>query len=240
MRKTVDILGVQIDQITMADALEKAKNLLNEDGVSAIYTPNPEIIMAAYEDDGFRAILNEADICTPDGIGVVYASRMLNNPVPERVPGFDLTCGLLEHIAKTGDGVFLFGAKPGVAEIAKAKLEEKYSGLLVSGVHDGYFKETDEPEIIRQINESGAKLLLVCLGAPKQEKWIHAHRNDLNVSLCMGVGGSLDVFAGTVKRAPEVFIKLNLEWFYRLCKQPSRIGRFMALPKFMLTVWKKK
>ncbi|MBO5364792.1 MAG: WecB/TagA/CpsF family glycosyltransferase [Clostridia bacterium] len=240
MRKTVDILGVHIDQITMADALTKAKKLLGEGGVSAIYTPNPEIIMAAYENEDFRAILNGADICTPDGIGVVYASRMLNHPVPERVPGFDLTCGLLEHISKTGEGVFLFGAKPGIAEIARANLEKKYPGLVVSGVHDGYFKEGDEPEIIRQINESGAKLLLVCLGAPKQEMWIHQHRAELNVSLCMGVGGSLDVFAGTVKRAPDLFIKLNLEWFYRLLKQPSRIGRFMALPKFILTVAKKK
>lgn len=240
MRKTIEILGVHIDQMTMEDTLAKAKKLLAEDGVSAIYTPNPEIIMAAYEDNAFRDILNDADICTPDGIGVVYASRMLKDPVPERVPGFDLTCGLLESIAGTGEGVFLFGAKPGVAEIAKEKLEERYPGLLVSGVHDGYFKEEDEEDIVRQINESGAKLLLVCLGAPKQERWIHQHKGDLKVNLCMGVGGSLDVFAGTVKRAPEFFIKLNLEWFYRLCKQPSRIGRFVALPKFILTVWKKK
>ncbi len=240
MRKTVEILGVHIDNITMPEAVEKAKALLAEDGVSAIFTPNPEIIMAAYQDEGFRKILNEADLCTPDGIGVVYGSRILKNPVPERVPGFDLTCHLLEGIAKTGEGVFLFGAKPGVAEIAKKNLEEKYPGLLVSGVHDGYFKEEDEADIVQQINESGAKLLLVCLGAPKQERWIARHKNDLKVNLCMGVGGSLDVFAGTVKRAPEFFIKLNLEWFYRLLKQPSRIGRFMALPKFILTVIKER
>lgn len=240
MRNTVEILGVHIDKITMAEAVEKAKSLLAQEGVSAIYTPNPEIIMAAYQDESFRDILNEADLCTPDGIGVVYGSRMLKNPVPERVPGFDLTCHLLESISKTGEGVFLFGAKPGVAEIAKKNLEEKYPGLLVSGVHDGYFKEEDEGDIVKQINESGAKLLLVCLGAPKQEKWIAKHKNHLKVNLCMGVGGSLDVFAGTAKRAPEFFIKLNLEWFYRLCKQPSRIGRFMALPKFILTVARKK
>ncbi len=240
MRKTVEILGVHIDKITMAEAVKKAKALLAQEGVSAIYTPNPEIIMAAYQDESFRKILNEADLCTPDGIGVVYGSRMLKNPVPERVPGFDLTCHLLESIAKTGEGVFLFGAKPGVAEIAKKNLEEKYPGLLVSGVHDGYFKEEDEADIVKQINASGAKLLLVCLGAPKQEKWIAKHKDALKVNLCMGVGGSLDVFAGTAKRAPALFIKLNLEWFYRLCKQPSRIGRFMALPKFILTVAKER
>lgn len=240
MRNTVEILGVLIDKITMPEAVEKAKALLSQDGVSAIYTPNPEIIMAAYTDDSFRDILNGADLCTPDGIGVVYGSRILKDPVPERVPGFDLTCHLLETISKTGEGVFLFGAKPGVAEIAKKNLEEKYPGLVISGVHDGYFKEEDEPAIVNMINRSGAKLLLVCLGAPKQEKWIEKHRNDLNVNLCMGVGGSLDVFAGTAKRAPEIFIKLNLEWFYRLLKQPTRIGRMMMLPKFILTVIKEK
>lgn len=238
MRDTVEILGVKIDKITAADALEKAKELLSEEGVSAIYTPNPEIVMAANQDPAFGAVLNEADLCTPDGIGVVYASRILGDPVPERVPGFDLTCGLIEHIAKTGDGVFLLGAKPGVAEEAARRLTEKYPTLVVSGTQDGYFKEEEESSIVETINRSGATLLLVCLGAPKQEKWIHRHRDQLKVHLCMGVGGSLDVFAGTAKRAPEFFIRCNLEWFYRFCKQPSRLGRFIALPKFILKVKK--
>ena len=164
----------------------------------------------------------------------------MKNPVPERVAGFDLTCKLLERLAESGEGVFLFGAKPGVAEIAKEKLGEKYPGINIAGTHDGYFKPEDEEGIVAQINESGAKLLLVCLGAPKQEKWIAKHKENLNVSLCMGVGGTLDVFAGTAKRAPKIFIKLNLEWFYRLMKNPSRIGRFVALPKFVLAVKKSK
>lgn len=238
MRDTVTILGVQIDKITAEYALKKTERFVRTEGVSVIYTPNPEIVMAAYEDPSFCKILNDADLCTPDGIGVVYASRMLHNPVPERVPGFDLTCGLLKSIAKTGEGVFLFGAKPGVAETAKKNLEQKYPGLNVCGTHDGYFKPEDEDGIIDAINQSGAKLLLVCLGAPKQEKWIAAHKDALRVNLCMGVGGALDVFAGTVKRAPEFFIKCNLEWMYRFIKQPSRLNRFAALPKFMLTVKK--
>ncbi len=238
MRDTVTILGVRIDKITAEYALKKAERFVRAEGVSVIYTPNPEIVMAAYADPSFCKILNDADLCTPDGIGVVYASRMLHNPVPERVPGFDLTCGLLKSIAKTGEGVFLFGAKPGVAETAKKNLEQKYPGLNVCGTHDGYFKPEDEDGIIDAINQSGAKLLLVCLGAPKQEKWIAAHKDALRVNLCMGVGGALDVFAGTVKRAPEFFIKCNLEWLYRFIKQPSRLNRFAALPKFMLTVKK--
>lgn len=238
MRNTVTILGVHIDKITAKDALSKAEELVRTPGVSMIFTPNPEIVMAGYQDPSFRDILNQADLCTPDGIGVVYASRMIKNPVPERVAGFDLTCGLLKSIAKTKEGVFLFGAKPGVAEKAKKNLEETYPGLSVVGCRDGYFKPEDESEIIEQINQSGAKLLLVCLGAPKQEKWIYQNRDKLRVNLCMGVGGALDVFAGEVKRAPEIFIKCNLEWLYRFLKQPSRLGRFAALPKFIYTVKK--
>ena len=240
MRETVDILGVGVDKITAEYALRKAERYVRTPGVSVIYTPNPEIIMAAYENSEFKSILNSADMCTPDGIGVVYASRMLRSPVPERVAGFDLACGLLKSISKTGESVFLFGAKPGVAEIAKKNLEAKYPGLIVAGTHDGYFKDEDEDDIINQINESGASLLFVCLGAPKQEKWIYKNRGRLRVNLCMGVGGALDVFAGTMKRAPEIFIKCNLEWFYRFCKQPSRLGRFAALPKFMYIVGKNR
>lgn len=239
MRETIDILGVKIDRITAAYALKKAEQMVRKPGLSMIFTPNPEIVMAAYEDRGFREILNSADMCTPDGIGVVYAAKMLGTPVPERVPGFDLTCGLLESVRKTGEGVFLFGAKPGVAELAADNLRDKYPGLIISGIHDGYFSDDENDKIIAQINDSGAKLLLVCLGAPKQEKWIYENRDKLTgVNLCMGVGGALDVFAGVVKRAPDVFIKLNLEWLYRFCKNPSRLGRFATLPRFILTVKK--
>ncbi len=240
MRETVQILGVNIDKITAADALKKAIGFVENPGASVIYTPNPEIVMAAYEDIEFRDILNDADMCTPDGIGVVYGARILKTPVPERVAGFDLSCGLLEDMGKKGKSVFLFGAKPGVAEVAGKKMQGKYPGLVIAGTRDGYFKEEDEPAIVDAINQSGANLLLVCLGAPKQEKWIAKHKEELNVNLCIGAGGTLDVFAGTMKRAPEIFIKCNLEWFYRFLKQPSRIGRFAALPKFILTVMKER
>lgn len=241
MRETVEILGVKIDKVTEKDALSIAKGFLRTEGVSKIYTPNPEIIMTANEDAEFMRILNEADLCTADGIGVVYGAKILGTPLSERVAGFDLTCRLLDYMKDTDDGVFLFGAKPGVAEIAKQKLMEKYPGLKVVGTNDGYFTENDIPVIIRKINESGARLLLVCLGAKKQEKWINDYKDELSsVRLCIGVGGTLDVFAGDVKRAPKIFIKLNLEWLYRLMKQPSRIGRFAALPKFVFAVFKSK
>lgn len=241
MRDTVEILGVKIDKVTEQQALEKAKSFLNGEKVSKIYTPNPEIIMSAREDAEFMGILNDADLCTADGIGVVYGAKILGTPVPCRVAGFDLTCNLLDYMKDTEDSVFLFGAKPGVAKIAKQKLMEKYPGLKVAGTNDGYFTENDIPVIIDKINNSGAKLLLVCLGMKKQEQWIAKYQYELKtVRLCMGVGGTIDVFAGDVKRAPKIFIKLNLEWFYRLMKQPSRIGRFVALPKFVVEVFKSK
>ena len=239
-RKTIEILGVNVDSITFDNAVEVAEGLVKSEGVSMIFTPNPEIIRCAREDAELKNILNSADLCTADGIGVVYASKILKQPVPERVAGFDLVCALLERLAKSGEGVFLFGAKPGVADTAKANMTEKYPGINVVGTHDGYFKPEDEETIVEEINKSGAKLLLVCLGAPKQEKWIAKYKDKLNVGLCMGVGGTLDVFAGTAKRAPKIFIKLNLEWFYRLMKQPSRIGRYAALPKFVFAVKKSK
>ncbi len=240
MRDTVEILGVKVDRVTFKKALNIAESFVMEEGVSTIFTPNAEIIMCAQDDAEMMKILNNADMCTADGIGVVYGSKILKDPVPERVAGFDLVCALLERISKTDNGVFLFGAKPGVAEIAKEKIEEKYPGLSVVGCRNGYFKTEDEPDIVRQINQSGAKLLLVCLGAPKQEKWISAHKHELNVNLCMGVGGTIDVFAGVAKRAPEIFIKLNLEWAYRIIKNPSRMGRFAALPKFVIKVIKSR
>lgn len=240
MRNTVDILGVRVDSVTFSEALSRAEQLVHTEGVSAVFTPNPEIIMCAREDGEMRDILNGAELCTADGIGVVYGAKILKTPVPERVAGFDLACALLERLSKTGDGVFLLGAKPGVAEAAKQKLEEMYSGIVITGTNDGYFKPEDEEGIVEKINNSGAKLLLVCLGAPKQEKWIERHRSDLKVNLCMGVGGTLDVLAGTAKRAPKLFIKLNLEWAYRILKNPSRIGRFAALPRFVIEVLKYK
>lgn len=240
MRNTVEILGVKVDKVTFDEALQRLEGLVETDGVSAVFTPNPEIIMCAQEDEELKEILNSADLCTADGIGVVYGSRILGNSVPERVAGFDLTCALLEKMAETKAGVFLFGSKPQIAELAKENLEKKYPGIVISGTRNGYFKAEEEADIVSEINESGAKLLLVCLGAPKQEKWIARHRDELDVNLCMGVGGTLDVLSGTTKRAPEIFIKLNLEWAYRILGNPSRWGRFAALPKFVVEVFKSK
>ena len=139
-------------------------------------------------------------------------------------------------MAPLGKTVYLFGSKPGVAELAKQNIESKYEGIEVVGISDGYFDTEKEKQIIADINDKKPDVLLVCLGAPKQEKWIYEHKDVLDVKVCLGVGGTLDVISGQSERAPEFYIKHNIEWLYRLKKQPSRIGRMMDLPKFGFTV----
>ena len=236
MKDKVNILGVWVDMVNIPRAVDKIMQFFDDDGLHKVYTPNSEIIMAAYKDDNFRDILNDAELLTADGIGVVYASKILGKPITERAAGYDILCEILERIKGTSRSVFLFGGKPGVAEIAEEKLKERYPGIVIAGTRNGYFKPEEEEDIVSQINSSGAELLLVCLGAPKQELWINKYKDKLNVKVAMGVGGSLDVFAGTALRAPDFYCKHGLEWFYRLMKQPSRAGRMLALPKFGFTV----
>ena len=236
MKDKVNILGVWVDMVNIPRAVDKIMQFFDDDGLHKVYTPNSEIIMAAYKDDNFRDILNDAELLTADGIGVVYASKILGKPITERAAGYDILCEILERIKGTSRSVFLFGGKPGVAELAEEKLKERFPGIVIAGTRNGYFKPEEEEDIVSQINSSGAELLLVCLGAPKQELWINKYKDKLNVKVAMGVGGSLDVFAGTALRAPDFYCKHGLEWFYRLMKQPSRAGRMLALPKFGFTV----
>lgn len=236
MENKVEILGVNIDKLTIDEASEKIYSFIENGGRHYVFTPNSEIIMAAHRDGEFKKILNSADILTADGIGVVYASKFLKNPIPERAAGFDTAMSLLKKMDSGKNKLYLFGAKPGVAERAADKIKKMHPGIVISGCADGYFDEAKEKEIIADINEKKPDVLFVCLGFPKQEKWIYNHRDDLNVKVMMGLGGSLNVIAGEAKRAPKIFQKLNIEWFYRLCKEPWRIGRMMDLPKFAATV----
>lgn len=234
----INILGVQVDMVTIPEAADKIVEFLSEDKLHTVYTPNSEIIMEAYRDKAFSKVLNEADLLTADGIGVVYASKYLKKPLRERAAGYDIARLLLQKLNYTDHKLFLFGGKPGVAELAMENMKKDYPQLNIVGTRNGYFGEEDEDEIIAQINESGADILFVCLGAPRQEKWIYEHKDKLKVKVAMGVGGSIDVFAGTVQRAPEIFCKTGLEWFYRLMKEPWRAKRMTDLPKFALTVLK--
>ncbi len=235
MNNRLNILGVGVDNCTMDTALDFLVSATSGDALTSVYTPNSEIILSAYKDPEYAAVLNRGSLVTADGIGVVYASKILKRPLPERVSGFDLANKLLERVAPKGKTLYLFGGKPGIAERAAKKICELYPGINIVGISDGYFDEEKEKEIIKDINEKSPDILFVCLGFPKQERWIDTH-SDISVRVAMGIGGSLDVFAGEVKRAPEFFQKCGLEWFYRLIKQPSRFIRMLALPKFGFTV----
>lgn len=237
MDNKVNILGVLVDKVTIAQAADKIMSFISEGGeTKAVYTPNSEIIMHGYRDASLRDILNNADMLTADGIGVVYASRILGNPISQRCAGYDVACTLLGKMAKEGKSVYLFGSKPGVAELAGDTLYKRYPGLIVAGFSDGYFDADKEKQIIADINRVKPDVLFVCLGAPKQERWIAAHKGELECKVCMGLGGCLDVFAGTVERAPEFFCNHGIEWLYRLAKQPKRFIRMLDLPKFAITV----
>ena len=230
----IDVLGVEFDNVTLDEAVGRAESLMAERRAAYVVTPNPEIVMICREDPAAAAAVAGASLTVPDGVGVIYGARMLKTPLREKVPGIDLTTRLLRNMAGAGQRVFLLGAKPGVAEQAGRNLEKRYPGLGIAGTHDGYF--TEDAGVIAEINAAAPELLLVCLGAPKQEKWMHENAPKLNVGLMIGAGGSLDVFAGNVQRAPAAMQRAGLEWLYRLWKEPRRIGRMMVLPKFLLTV----
>lgn len=229
-----DILGVGFDNLTMDEALTKAEALLSERGAAYIVTPNPEIVMLCRENEALSKAVGGAYMVLPDGIGIVYGAKILGTPLKQKIPGIDFAQKLFGRMAKSGKTVFLLGAKPGVAEKAAQALAAQHPGLSIVGVNDGYF--SDDAPIIEKINALSPDLLLVCLGAPKQELWMFDNAPKLKVGLMAGLGGSLDVFAGVTRRAPEAWQRLGLEWFYRLCKEPSRASRMSSLPKFGFAV----
>ncbi|MDQ2085609.1 WecB/TagA/CpsF family glycosyltransferase [Herbivorax sp. ANBcel31] len=240
MRTTVDILGVPVDNVTMNEALDIVENLLNGDRSHSVFTPNAEIMMAAQRDSHFKKILRSADLVVPDGAGVVLASKILKPVLKDRVAGFDLTCNLFKKFSNKDARFFFLGGKPGVAKEAHQKLLDKNININVVGIRDGYFSESEEDKIINQINSSKADILLVALGAPKQEKWIYKHLKQIDARVCIGVGGTFDGIAGKMKRAPKFFQNHGLEWLYRLFKDPKRFFRMLDIPKFIFLVVAKK
>ena len=223
-----EILGIQFDNLTREEAARRGAELLEEDCFHYVVTPNPEFILAAEGDGEFLAVLNGADLVLPDGIGVVYSARILGRPLQGRVPGIEFAEDMLACLNGTGGRLYLLGAKPGVAEEAGRRILERYPNLTLCGTQDGYFK--DEEAALLKVAAARPDLLFVCLGAPKQEKWMARWGRHTGARLAIGLGGALDVFAGSVERAPESWRKLGLEWAYRLKKEPKRIGRMAKLP----------
>lgn len=235
-KNRVEILGVPVDMVDRDNAMRIFEESFSEQGVTMVVTPNSEIVQRASKDGELCSLISSADLIIPDGIGLVYASRILGCPLAERVTGIDFLESIIAFLEKNGKSIYFLGSRPGVAEAAAERIKEKYPTLTVAGTHHGYFKPEEEAGIVREINDSEADFLCVALGAPKQERFIYSHRDELNVSGAIGVGGSLDVWAGTLKRAPVFYRKHGLEWLYRLIQEPGRYKRMLALPVFMLRV----
>ena len=234
----IDVLGVGFDNVTMEEAVSRGVELAREAGTHCVVTPNPEIVEVCRENPEAKAAVCGASLVLPDGIGVIKGAAMLGTPLKERVPGVEFAAALMEKMAGEGLSLYLLGSNPGVAEMAKENLEARYPGLRVVGTHDGYFKE-DGP-VVESIRESGADVVFVCLGAPKQELWMAKNGEATGAHLLCGLGGSINIFAGTVERAPKFWCDHGLEWLYRLMKEPKRIGRMMKLPLFLIHVKQEK
>lgn len=228
----IDVLGVGFDNLTMDEAVEAALGFTAAREAAYACTPNPEIVMAARENSSLAAALKGASLVLADGVGVTKAAQLLRTPLKGRVPGIDFAQGLIARLAERGGSVYLFGAKPGVAEAAAENISARFPGISVAGVSDGYF--TDDGPIVERINAASPDFLMVCLGSPKQELWMAERAGKISCGLMAGLGGSLDVLAGNVRRAPETWRKLGLEWLYRVIKEPKRITRLAKLPLFVL------
>ena len=236
--RTYQLLGVKFHAVTMDEALKIMDSYLEEDKSHLVVTVGPEMIIRAQQDEEFKRIVNEADLVVADGNGVLWAASHCGIKVPERVAGVELIEKFAALLAQRQPkvGLYLLGAAPGVAEKAGQKLQERYKDLPLAGIHDGFFK--DEAKVVEDIKDSGAKVIYAALGSPKQEKFVRQHGREAGLSLGVGVGGSFDVISGLKKRAPQFFIKLRLEWLYRVLAEPSRWRRILAVPQFMWLVIK--
>lgn len=240
----IAFFGIEVERLTFGQAVHKMKQLLHEGGGKMIATPNTEIAMAARKNIPLRHLINDADMVVPDGIGLIIGAKLRHLHLPERVTGYDLSMELLRIAEKEGYRLFLLGGRPSVAKKAMENLKEDFPALQVVGAQHGYFKGShngcpgheEERAVLRDIRDSGADIVFVGLGFPKQEQFIHRFAKETGARLLIGNGGVIDVLAGEAKRAPEVFIKLHLEWFYRLLKNPSRWKRQLAIPQFLYYV----
>lgn len=234
---TVTILGTTINNISQSQVLAQIEQYIQSKQPHYIVTANAEIIHRASRDQQMQRIINNADIVTPDGSGVIWAAKYLGHPLTERVTGIDLVHAICHHAQKKQWRIFILGAAPGIAQQATLNIIADNPACQIVGCHHGYIQEpTQEQEAIDQIIHAKPHILLVAMGAPAQEIWITKHLHTLNIPVSIGIGGSLDVISGNLKRAPKWMQKLSLEWLYRILIQPSRWKRALALPKFVITV----
>jgi N-acetylglucosaminyldiphosphoundecaprenol N-acetyl-beta-D-mannosaminyltransferase len=234
MNNRIKIFDIWVDPLTRDEALDKVKQFLDHGTrPCAVFASNPEKNFSVPADEALYEAYREADILLPDGIGMVLAARILYGKHLSRIPGSEFIFDICGLAAKEGHGVFVYGASEDVNEGASRILAERFPGLKVVGRANGYVKDNEMDALVQQINDSGAKILFIALGSPKQEKWFATHKSSLkNVKICQGVGGTLDTITGKVKRAPEIWCRYNAEWLYRLLSEPARIKRQKKLPLF--------
>lgn len=240
MPKKVTILGVPVDAITMGEAVARIDGFIEKRTPVLVATANAEMLMRATHDGALRRILQGAAMVTPDGAGTVWAAHHLGHAMPERVAGYDMVQELMREAPAKHRRIFFFGSAPGVADKAKKKAEQLYPGIEIVGTRNGFFTAADEPAIIEEIKAAHPDILLAALGVPKQEKWLAKHLSELSVPVAIGVGGTFDVMAGVMKRAPRWMQRAKLEWLFRGMMQPQRAGRLLALPRFVLKVHAQK
>ena len=234
----VNVLGVGIDNLTLSEAVDKALSLISEHRCAYMVTPNPEIVMAAWDDPKVSKAIENADLVIPDGVGVMQAARILGTPLREHMPGIDAATEIIKRLASRGGSVFLYGARPGVAEEAAERMKQRFPGLVICGTNDGY--GNDDGAVVSKINAAKPDFVMVCLGVPKQELWMAKHAAKLDAGLMAGLGGTIDVFSGQVKRAPLIWQKLNLEWLYRCFEEPKRCRKIKRIPQFIIKAWRKR
>ena len=229
---SVELLGINIDTYSFEEAISKAKELIDGNNVAQVVTINPEMFEYANKNIEFSNILKEAEMIIPDGIGVKIALN-INGIKTDRIPGIDFAKKILEETAQNNVPVAIIGAKEEVITTAITNLEKQIPGLNIVYYHNGYFN--NDTEIYNELSVKSPKIILVAMGAPKQELFIYNAKKHLKPALMIGIGGSLDVWSGNIKRAPKVFQKLGLEWLYRTFKQPERFKRiFPTLPLFII------
>jgi N-acetylglucosaminyldiphosphoundecaprenol N-acetyl-beta-D-mannosaminyltransferase len=230
------IMGIPFPKITLEQAIERLGQEIEQQksGLFHVITVNPEITMACQEDRYLRSIIDEAGLITADGIGIVMVSRVKGGNLPERVTGYDILIKLLEIGNQKKWSFYFPGADAATNEKACEVISQTYPNVIIAGRHHGFFKQEEEEKIVEEISFLKPDVLIVALGAPYAERWIHKYKSRLNARVAIGVGGSLDVISGKVKRTPESWKRYHVEWLYRLIQQPSRWRRQLVLPRFAI------
>jgi N-acetylglucosaminyldiphosphoundecaprenol N-acetyl-beta-D-mannosaminyltransferase len=227
------VLGCQVDALTLDQAAAVLSQALADGSFRSQFSANAAKVVAMARDERLAAIAARADLVTADGSSVVLAARMFGDPLPERVTGIDLMHRLFEAAETAGHPVYVLGSTQETLDSALENLRRRHPGLVLAGSRNGYFGPDEEAEVIAGIRESGARAVFVAMGSPRTEFWIDAHGRDLGAPVVLGVGGSIDVLAGRVKRAPAAFQRMHLEWLYRLAQEPRRLlGRNLVSVTF--------